>query len=90
MIEKYIAFFGASGESVEAFSDYRRMLYLNENYVELANPNNASTSEYPKGHFPLRLAYGNGDTNNNRNVNEAQGDGFFVYSESVWWAGGTR
>jgi hypothetical protein len=90
MIEKYISFFGASGESTEAFSDYRRMLYLNENFVELANPNNTPTTEYPKGHFPLRLGYGNGDTNNNQNVNEAQGDGYFVYNEPVWWAGGSR
>ena len=27
---------------------------------------------------------------NHPNVYEAQGDGSFVYSEPVWWAGGTR
>jgi hypothetical protein len=90
MIEKYLSFFGASGESIEAFSDYRRMSYLNESFVALANPHNAATPDYPKGHFPLRLAYGSGDTTANPNVYEAQGDGSFVYGEPVWWAGGTR
>ena len=90
MIEKYLAFYGASGESVEAFSDYRRMMYLGEKFVELANPNNAASQEYPAGHFPLRAAYGNGDTTANKHIYEAQGDGSFVFSEPVWWAGGTR
>jgi hypothetical protein len=90
MTEKYLAFFGASGESTEAFSDYRRMLYLNESFIELVNPNNAPSQDYPKGHFPLRVAYGGGDTGYNRHVYEAQGDGSFVYSEPVWWAGGSR
>ncbi|MDR1646058.1 MAG: SusD/RagB family nutrient-binding outer membrane lipoprotein [Tannerellaceae bacterium] len=90
MVEKYLAFFGASGESVEAFSDYRRLTYLNEPFIELANPNNAASTDYPKGHFPLRLAYGSGDTTTNPHIAEAQGDGSFVYSEPVWWAGGTR
>jgi hypothetical protein len=90
MIEKYLAFYGASGESVEAFSDYRRQTYLNETFVELINPNNQSTTEYPKGHFPLRIAYGSGDTTTNPNVRAAQGDGSFVYSDPVWWAGGSR
>jgi hypothetical protein len=90
MIEKYLAFFGASGESVEAFSDYRRLTYLNENFVELANPNNAANQDFPNGHFPLRAAYGTGDTSANEKIQKAQGDGSFVYSEPVWWAGGTR
>jgi len=90
MIEKYLAFFGASGEGVEAYADIRRLKYLNEDYIELVNPNNAASATYPKGHFPLRLGYGNGDTNNNPNVSAAQGDGSFIYSEPVWWAGGSR
>ena len=90
MIEKYLSFFGSQGESPEAFSDYRRMTYLGESFIKLANPLNAATTEYPKGHFPLRCAYGSGDTTTNPNVYEAQGDGSFVYSEPVWWAGGTR
>ena len=90
MIEKYLAFFGASGESIEAFNDYRRLTYLGENFITLINPNNASSTEYSKGHFPLRLAYGSGDTTTNPYVYEAQGDGSFVYSEPVWWAGGNR
>jgi hypothetical protein len=90
MIEKYLAFYGASGESVEAYSDYRRMTALNETFVHLVNPNNAASADFPAGHFPLRLAYGSGDTTANPYVREAQGDGSFVYSEPVWWAGGSR
>jgi hypothetical protein len=88
MIEKYLAFFGSSGESVEAFADYRRMLYLGESFIQLTNPNNAATSVFSKGHFPLRLAYG--EATSNPYVREAQGNGEFVYSEPVWWAGGSR
>jgi hypothetical protein len=88
MIEKYLAFFGASGESVEAFADYRRMLYLGEPFIQLINPNNAPDAEYPKGHFPLRVGYG--ETSSNPFVREAQGNGAFVYAEPVWWAGGSR
>ena len=40
--------------------------------------------------FPLRMAYGAEDVNTNVNVREAYGDGTYVYSENVWWAGGTR
>jgi hypothetical protein len=90
MIEKYLAFFGASGESIEAYSDYRRLTYLNESFIELANPNNQASAEYAKGHFPLRLAYGSGDTTANEHIRLAQGDGSFVFSEPVWWAGGSR
>ncbi|GHU83401.1 hypothetical protein FACS189415_5640 [Bacteroidia bacterium] len=88
MIEKYLAFFGSSGESVEAYSDYRRLLSLGESFITLANPNNAATAVFPKGHFPLRLAYG--EASSNPFVREAQGNGAFVYAEPVWWAGGSR
>ena len=42
MIQKYLAFFGASGESLEAYNDYRRMKGANENLVELKNPLNSN------------------------------------------------
>jgi hypothetical protein len=80
MIQKYLAFFGASGESTEAYNDVRRLKALNENYITLANPNP----------FPLRCGYGNSDTTTNPSVKEAFGNGQYVYSEPVWWAGGNR
>lgn len=83
MNQKYLAFFGASGESTECFNDIRRMKALNENFVTLKNPLNASK-------FPLRCPYGSDDTTNNPNVKTAYGDGTYVYTEKVWWAGGTR
>lgn len=80
MIQKYLASFGASGESTECYNDIRRMKALNTEYVTLNNPNR----------FPLRCPYGDDDVNANPNVQKLQGDGSYVYSESVWWAGGNR
>ena len=83
MVQKYLAFFGASGESTETFNDIRRMKALGENFVTLENPRNASQ-------FPLRLPYGNSDVTTNQNIKDAYGNGSYVYTENVWWAGGTR
>ncbi len=83
MIQKYIALWGANGESTECFSDIRRLKGLNENFIVLANPKNATQ-------FPLRCPYGNDDTTTNPAVKDAFGTGQYVYSEPVWWAGGTR
>lgn len=80
MFQKYIAFWGASGESTECFNDIRRMKARNEAFVKLQNPNK----------FPLRCPYGNDDVTANPQVKKLQGDGSFVYSEPVWWAGGSR
>lgn len=80
MIQKYLAFWGASGESTETYNDIRRMKALGEDFITLANPNK----------FPLRCPYGSDDVLANPNVNAAQGDGQFVYTENVWWAGGNR
>jgi len=85
MLQKYLAFYGASGESTEAYSDYRRLRALGEgDYITLANPSNA------KGRFPLRFPYGSSDVIANRNIKEAYGNGQYVYTENVWWAGGNR
>jgi len=84
MLQKYLAFFGASGESGEAYNDYRRLNAMGANYVTLENPKNA------QGKFPLRYSYGADDVTANSNVKAAYGDGSYVYSEKVWWAGGTR
>jgi mannose/fructose-specific phosphotransferase system component IIA len=80
MVQKYLAFFGASGESTECYSDIRRLKAMGETFVTLANT----------GKFPLRCGYGNSDTTTNPAVQEAYGEGQYVYSEPVWWAGGTR
>ena len=42
------------------------------------------------GKFPLRCPYGNDDTTTNPNIQAAYGDGQYVFTENVWWAGGTR
>jgi len=83
MIQKYIAFWGASGESTETYNDIRRMKGLGENFVTLANPLNTTK-------FPLRLPYGTSDVTTNPAVADAYGDGTYVYTIPVWWAGGAR
>lgn len=83
MLQKYLAFYGASGESTEAFNDIRRVKALGQNFVTLENPLNTNK-------FPLRLPYGNSDVTANQAVKAAYGDGQYVYTENVWWAGGTR
>lgn len=83
MIQKYLGMFGASGEGVESFTDYRRMQAAGENFVTLSNPLNTTK-------FPLRFGYGSSDVLANRAVKAAFGDGQYVYTEKVWWAGGTR
>lgn len=79
-VQKYLGAFGASGESTETFNDIRRWKALGENLIELENPNK----------FPLRLPYGSSETTTNPNIESAYGNGDYVYSENVWWAGGTR
>lgn len=80
MVQKYLAFFGASGESTECYNDVRRLKALGEELIALKNPNK----------FPLRCPYGNDDTTTNPEVEKAYGDGQYVYTEPVWWAGGSR
>ncbi|MBD0404166.1 SusD/RagB family nutrient-binding outer membrane lipoprotein [Flammeovirga sp. EKP202] len=81
MKEKYLAFYQA--ESLEAYNDMRRLEAMGEtSYINLQHP--------APGMFPLRYTYGVGDVSNNPNVSEAQGDGQFVFTEKVWWAGGSR
>lgn len=80
MLQKYIALWGASGEATETFSDIRRLKALDENFITLKNP----------GKYPLRCPYGNSDTTTNPEVKAAYGDGNYVYTEPVWWAGGSR
>lgn len=83
MIQKYLAFFGASGESLEAYNDYRRMKAAQEDFIKLENPKNSNK-------FPLRFGYGADDVLANPAIKAAFGDGQYVYTEPVWWAGGSR
>ena len=78
MNQKYFACF--EDESIEAYNDYRRLKAMNNNVITLANP----------GKFPLRFTYGSSDVTTNNNVKAAYGDGQYVATENVWWAGGTR
>lgn len=84
MMQKYLALFGASGESPESYNDIRRLRALGEgNLIPLANPLNSDR-------FPLRYGYGNSDVLANPNVASAYGNGQYIYTENVWWAGGDR
>jgi len=81
MNQKYIACF--EEEAVEAYNDYRRLKAMGNNVITLDNSRNATL-------FPLRYPYGSEDVTTNVNVRTAYGNGSYVYTENVWWAGGTR
>ena len=81
MNQKYLAFY--EEESVEAYDDYRRLKAMGNNVIILANPLNTTL-------FPLRFTYGSSDVTTNANVQSAYGDGTYVFTENVWWAGGNR
>ena len=80
MVQKYLAMLGAFGESTECYNDIRRMKALKEDFVKLSNPKP----------FPLRAPYGDSDVLANPKVKKAYGNGQYVYSDPVWWAGGNR
>ena len=84
LIQKYLFLHNANGGSVEAFNDVRRLKAAGENFISLDNPANAA------GKFPQRCGYGSSDTTTNPNVQSAFGDGSYVFTEPVWWAGGKR
>ncbi len=80
MIQKYLAFWGANGESTECYNDVRRLKSEGHDIYDFENP----------GKFPLRTPYGSDDVTTNPNVENAYGNGQYVFSENVWWAGGSR
>ena len=81
MIQKYIALWGANGETVETYSDIRRLKAEGKDVYGLINP----------GKFPLRAPYGQDDVVANPNITKIYTDaGNYVFTENVWWAGGTR
>jgi hypothetical protein len=81
MNQKYIAFY--EEEASEAYNDYRRLTAMGNNVINLDNPLNTNR-------FPMRFSYGSSDVTTNFNIRDAYSDGAYVYSEKVWWAGGTR
>ena len=80
MVQKYIAFF--EEEAVEAYNDIRRLKAMGDNVIELSHP--------MPDRFPLRFTYGSSDVTTNVLIRDAYGDGSYVYTQNVWWAGGTR
>lgn len=82
MNQKYIAFY--EEEALEAYSDIRRLEAMGDDVIELKNPYNTTVG------FPQRFTYGSSDVTTNPNVATAYGNGSYVYTEKVWWAGGTR
>ncbi len=82
MNQKYIAFY--EEEALEAYSDIRRLQAMGDNVIELKNPYNGTVG------FPQRFTYGSSDVTTNPNVADAYGNGSYVYTEKVWWAGGSR
>ncbi|MDR2585317.1 MAG: SusD/RagB family nutrient-binding outer membrane lipoprotein [Prevotellaceae bacterium] len=79
MMQKYIGLYEI--EASETYCDYRRLKAMGEgDIIPLDNPLK----------FPLRFSYGSEDVTTNVNVRTAYGDGSYVYSENVWWAGGSR
>lgn len=82
LMQKYLSQYEC--EAIEAFNDYRRYRAMgNAALIPLANTRNATQ-------FPLRFTYGSSDVTANQHVKEAYGDGEYVYTQPVWWAGGTR
>ncbi len=78
ILQKYLASY--EGEVLETYNDHRRLLAMGDATVTLDNPLT----------FPLRLPYGNSDVVNNTNLAQAYGDGNYIATEPVWWAGGSR
>jgi len=88
--QKYIA--QTRDEQLETYNDIRRLRYVDGSYpVEMTNANNTQSGT---NRWPLRLPYGESDVTSNPNVASAFGSGndagSYVFTESVWWAGGSR
>lgn len=74
--QKWIAFY--EHESIQAYNDYRRT-----GFPTMTNPNNATTGFVNR--FPWALSE---ISSNSYNVPETELD--YIYTEKVWWAGGTE
>ena len=90
LVQKYIA--QTRDEQLETYNDMRRCKYVDGSYpVAMANPKNTQAGA---NRWPLRLPYGSSDVLSNPNVKEAFGSGndagMYIFTENVWWAGGSR
>ena len=87
MIQKYLS--QCRDEQIETYNDFRRMEALGNagDYVQLTNGYNTQGGN---NRWPVRYPYGNSDVIANPNVADLYGDGMYVFTEKVWWAGGTR
>ena len=90
LVQKYIA--QTRDEQLETYNDMRRCNYVDGSYpVAMTNPKNTQANA---NRWPLRLPYGSSDVLSNPNVKEAFGSGndagMYIFTENVWWAGGSR
>ena len=89
MVQKYLS--QCRDEQIEAYNDIRRCMALGEEHITLTNPKNMGSTGST---WPLRLPYGSSDVTSNPNVSAAFGTGNsagqYIFTEPVWWAGGSR
>lgn len=86
LVQKYIA--QTRDEQLETYNDIRRCRYVDGSYpVAMTNPKNTQANA---NRWPLRLPYGASDVLSNPNVKAASGDGMYIFTDNVWWAGGNR
>lgn len=83
--QKYLA--QCVDEQVETYNDLRRLEAMGESYIQLTNPYNTQSGI---NRFPYCLPYANSSVLGNPNIKEAYGDGYYIYNNKVWWAGGSR
>ena len=83
MIQKYIGMWGANGETTECYNDVRRLQAEGKDLKAFYGLQNEKK-------FPLRAPYGSDEVSANPNIQSAYGNGQYVFTENVWWAGGTR
>lgn len=79
--QKYLA--QCVDEQVETYNDFRRLEAMGESYIKLTNPYNMQSGI---NRFPYRLPYANSSVLGNPNIKEVYGDGYYIYSDKVWWA----
>lgn len=88
MTQKYLS--QCRDEQIEAYNDIRRCIALNpagESLIKLKNPMNTQNGQ---NYWPLRLPYGNSSVLANPSIKALYGNGSYIFSEKIWWAGGTR
>ncbi len=91
LVQKYIA--QTRDEQIETYCDMRRCRYIDGSYpVAMTNPKN--TNSAGANRWPLRYPYGSSDVTSNPNVSAAFGSGneagMYIFTDPVWWAGGSR